>query len=136
MAWGRLCLQPASVLTPWDQRRFGHGSSRRRRSGIVDLARQRLMALWRFVETGVLPDGAALKAAVRVSTRRGFMGCETGLRWAAREKAGFAPWTDLEQGRPAPGLHRRRERMLDPVFGRDDTDTARRSFEAGAPHAL
>jgi transposase len=65
MAWGWLRLQPASALTQWYQQRFGHGSSRLRRRGIVALARKRLMALWRLVETGVLPDGAALKAVVR-----------------------------------------------------------------------
>jgi transposase len=29
--------------------------------GIVAVARQLLMALWRFLETGVLPEGAGLK---------------------------------------------------------------------------
>jgi transposase len=66
MAWGWLRFQPASALTQWYQRRFGHGSSRLRRIGIVALARKLLMALWRFVEAGVLPDGAALKAAVHI----------------------------------------------------------------------
>jgi transposase len=66
IAWGWLRFQPASALTQWYQRRFGHGSSRLRRIGIVALARKLLIALWRFVETGVLPDGAALKAAVRL----------------------------------------------------------------------
>jgi transposase len=66
MAWGWLRFQPQSALTQWYQQRFGHGSSRLRRIGIVALARKRLMALWRCVETGVLPDGAALKAAVRL----------------------------------------------------------------------
>jgi transposase len=66
MAWGWLRFQPASALTPWYQQRFGHGSSRLRRIGMVALARKLLIALWRFVETGVLPDGAALKAAVRL----------------------------------------------------------------------
>jgi transposase len=66
IAWGWLRFQPASALTQWYQQRFGHGSSRLRRIGIVALARQLLMALWRFVETGVLPDGPALKAAVRL----------------------------------------------------------------------
>jgi transposase len=63
MAWGWRRFQPESRLTQWSQQRFGHGSSRRRRIGIVALARKLLMALWRFVETGVLPDGTALKAA-------------------------------------------------------------------------
>jgi transposase len=78
MAWGGLRLQPARALTPWDQQRFGHGSSRLRRIGIVALARKRLMALWRLVEAGGLLDGAALKAAVQISRPRRYRG-ETGL---------------------------------------------------------
>ena len=66
MAWGWWRFQPASALTQWSQQRFGHGSSRLRRIGIVALARKLLIALWRFVEAGVLPDGAALKAAVPI----------------------------------------------------------------------
>jgi transposase len=66
IAWGWLRFQPQSALTQWYQQRFGHGSSRLRRIGIVALARKLLIALWRFIETGVLPDGAALKAAVRL----------------------------------------------------------------------
>jgi transposase len=66
MAWSWLRFQPASALTQWYQQRFGHGSSRLRRIGIVALARKLLIALWRFVKTGVLPDGAALKPAVRL----------------------------------------------------------------------
>jgi transposase len=66
IAWGWLRFQPESALTQWYQQRFGHGSSRLRRIGIVALARKLLIALWRFVETGVLPDGAALKGAVRI----------------------------------------------------------------------
>jgi transposase len=65
MAWGWRRCQPASALPPWDQQRVGHGSSRLRRLGLVALARKLLRALWRCVETGVLPDGAALTAAVR-----------------------------------------------------------------------
>jgi transposase len=65
LAWGWLRFQPQSALTQWYQQRFGHGSSRLRRIGIVALARKLLMALWRFVETGVGPDGAVLKAAGR-----------------------------------------------------------------------
>jgi transposase len=66
MAWGWLRFQPERALTQWYQQRFGHGSSRLRRIGIVALARKLLIALWRFVETGVLPDGAALKGSVRL----------------------------------------------------------------------
>ena len=66
IAWGWLRFQPQSALTQWYQQRFGHGSSRLRRIGMVALARKLLIALWRFIETGVVPDGAALKAAVRL----------------------------------------------------------------------
>ena len=66
IAWGGLRFQPQSALTQWYQQRFGQGSSRLRRIGIVALARKLLIALWRFVETGVVPDGAALKAAGRL----------------------------------------------------------------------
>jgi transposase len=66
IAWGWRRLQPDSALTQWYQQRFGHGSSRLRRLGMVALARKLLIALWRFVETGLLPDGAALKAAVHL----------------------------------------------------------------------
>jgi transposase len=66
IAWGWLRFQPDSALTRWYQERFGHGSSRLRRIGIVALARKLLIALWRFLETGVVPEGARLKAAPRV----------------------------------------------------------------------
>jgi transposase len=66
IAWGWLRFQPESALTRWYQERFGHGSSRLRRIGIVALARKLLIALWRFLETGVAPDGARLKPALRV----------------------------------------------------------------------
>jgi transposase len=62
IAWGWLRFQPQSALTRWYQARFGSGSARMRRIGIVALARKLLIAFWRFLETGVLPDGALLKA--------------------------------------------------------------------------
>ena len=43
--------------------RFGSGGKRLRRIGIVAVARKLLIALWRFLETGVLPEGAVLKEA-------------------------------------------------------------------------
>jgi transposase len=66
IAWGWLRFQPESALARWYQARFGQGSSRMRRSGIVALARKLLIALWRFLETGALPAGAALKTTVRI----------------------------------------------------------------------
>jgi transposase len=62
-AWFWLQWQPDSALSQWYERRFGHGSKRLRRIGIVALARKLLIALWRYVEWGVLPEGAVLKAA-------------------------------------------------------------------------
>jgi transposase len=61
LAWGWLRYQPASALTQWYQQRFGHGGKRLRRIGIVALARKLLIALWRYLKTGIVPDGAQLK---------------------------------------------------------------------------
>jgi len=61
IAWGWLRYQPDSELTLWYERRFGHGSSRMRRIGIVALARKLLVELWRYLETGAVPKGAVLK---------------------------------------------------------------------------
>lgn len=62
IAWGWLRWQPGSAMSRWFQERFGKGNSRSRRVGIVALARKLLVALWRFLETGVIPEGAQLKA--------------------------------------------------------------------------
>lgn len=61
IAWGWLRHQPDSALSQWYQERFGHGNSRMRRIGIVALARKLLIALWRYLETGEIPEGAMLK---------------------------------------------------------------------------
>jgi transposase len=63
IAWGWLRFQPDSALSLWYQRRFGHGNSRIRRIGIVALARKLLIALWRYLELGVIPEGAHLREA-------------------------------------------------------------------------
>lgn len=62
IAWGWLRHQPDSVLSRWYNERFARGGPRARKVGIVALARKLLVALWRYVETGVLPEGAVLKA--------------------------------------------------------------------------
>jgi transposase len=61
IAWSWLRNQPHSHLSRWYHKRFAKGSSRVRRIGIVALARKLLIALWRYVEEGVLPEGAQLK---------------------------------------------------------------------------
>jgi transposase len=61
LAWSWLRRQPASALSQWYRARFASGGARVRRIGIVALARRLLIALWRYLETGVAPEGAALK---------------------------------------------------------------------------
>jgi transposase len=61
LAWSWLRYQPESALGVWFRERFGSGGKRLRRIGIVAVARKLLIALWRFLETGVLPEGAGLK---------------------------------------------------------------------------
>lgn len=62
VAWDWLRYQPQSALSRWYQRRFGSGGPRMRKIGIVALARKLLIALWRYAETGILPEGACRKA--------------------------------------------------------------------------
>lgn len=61
IAWAWIRLQPRSRLTLWFQQRYGPGSGRSRRVGIVAVARRLLIALWRYIKDGVVPDGAELK---------------------------------------------------------------------------
>jgi transposase len=61
LAWSWLRFQPDSTLSCWFRQRFGNGGKRLRRIGIVAVARKLLIALWRLLETGELPEGAALK---------------------------------------------------------------------------
>jgi transposase len=91
IAWGWLRFQPESALARWYETRFGHGSSRLRRIGIVALARKLLIALWRFLETGVVPEGAVLKTALRVRYAQDDETKE-GNEWVRRARcaAGFA----------------------------------------------
>jgi transposase len=63
LAWSWVRSQPESALSCWFKDRFGLGGKRLRRLGIVVVARTLLIALWRFVETGEFPEGAALKEA-------------------------------------------------------------------------
>lgn len=61
LAWAWRRYQPDSALTRWFEHRFGH-HARARRIGIVALARKLLIAFWRYLDRGVLPEGARLKA--------------------------------------------------------------------------
>jgi transposase len=63
LAWLWLRWQPQSALSKWFRERFGGGSKRMRRVGIVALARKLLVALWRYLEQGVVLEGAIMKTA-------------------------------------------------------------------------
>jgi transposase len=61
LAWLWLRWQPRSALSQWYQRRFGSGNKRARKIGIVALARKLLIALWRYLKDGEVPEGAEEK---------------------------------------------------------------------------
>jgi transposase len=61
LAWSWLRFQPGSALSQWYRRRYGSGTARLRRIGIVALARRLLIALWRYAMGGPPPAGAHLK---------------------------------------------------------------------------
>ena len=62
LAWLWLRYQPGSALSDWFRGRVGTLQGRTRRIAIVAMARKLLIVLWRYVETGVLPDGIELRA--------------------------------------------------------------------------
>jgi len=62
LAWNWVRWQPHSALTQWYQANFGKGK-RARRIGIVAVARKLVIALWRYVTIGVVPERAILKVA-------------------------------------------------------------------------
>ena len=62
LAWSWLRYQRESELSQWFNRRFAGGGKRMRRIGIVALARRLAIALWRYLEHGLIPGGAQLKA--------------------------------------------------------------------------
>jgi transposase len=63
LAWFWLRHQPDSALSRWFRARVGAGKGRIRRIAIVALARKLLVALWRYVTQGVVPEGAVFKSA-------------------------------------------------------------------------
>ena len=62
LAWNWVRWQPLSALTQWYREHFGTGK-RARRIGIVAVARKLVIALWRYVTTGVIPTGAIRNVA-------------------------------------------------------------------------
>src|SRR6266704_3576230 len=64
LSWLWLRHQPESALTRWYRSRTHNNASKRnKRIAIVALARKLMVALWRYLTTGLVPEGAELKAA-------------------------------------------------------------------------
>jgi transposase len=61
LGWYWLRYQPESAITVWFNKRFGQGGKRMRRIGIIGVARRLLIALWKYVKFGQVPEGAQLK---------------------------------------------------------------------------
>jgi transposase len=62
LAWLWLRYQPESRLAQWFRARVGELKGRTRRIAIVAMARKLLVAIWRFITVGVVPEGAILAA--------------------------------------------------------------------------
>jgi len=62
LAWSWTRHQPGSTLTQWFHKKVADQGKRIKRIAIVALARKLLVALWRYVTDGVVPEGAVLKA--------------------------------------------------------------------------
>ena len=60
LAWGWLRWQPHSALSRWFLARFGQ-HRRARRIGIVAVARKLMIALWRYLDQGIVPEGAVVR---------------------------------------------------------------------------
>jgi transposase len=63
LAWLWVRHQPDSALARGFRARVGTETGRVRRIAIVALARKLLIALWRYVNLGEIPEGAVLKSA-------------------------------------------------------------------------
>ena len=64
LSWLWLQYQPNSELSRWFRERVrGNNTRRYRKITIVAMARKLLIALWRYVTEGVVPEGAVMKAA-------------------------------------------------------------------------
>jgi transposase len=67
LAWLWLRYQPESALAAWFRERVGSLQGRTRRIAIVAMARKLLIALWRYVETGVIPDGVEIRTQAEIT---------------------------------------------------------------------
>jgi len=63
LAWLWLRHQPTSELSLWFRERVKRNGGRGKKTAIVALARKLLVALWKFSSSGVVIEGAMMKAA-------------------------------------------------------------------------
>jgi transposase len=63
LSWLWLRHQPDSALARWFQERVKHNGGRLKKTTIVALARKLLVALWKYVNAGVVIDGAVVMKA-------------------------------------------------------------------------
>jgi transposase len=61
LAWRFLMFQKDSALAQWYRSRTEGPKGSRKTTMIVALARKLLIALWRMVTTGVVPEGVVLR---------------------------------------------------------------------------
>jgi transposase len=62
LAWLWRRHQPGSKLSQWFAARTANAGKRARRIAIIALARKLIVALWRYLTTGLVPEGAVMKA--------------------------------------------------------------------------
>lgn len=60
IAWNWIQLQPDSEITVWFEERYSDAGPGARKCGIGGVARKLLIALWRYLEFGEVPEGAVL----------------------------------------------------------------------------
>jgi hypothetical protein len=110
LAWTWLRWQPDSALAVWFRARVGVMGGRIRKIMIVALARKVLVALWRYVKDGVIPEGAKESSVRRLS----FFSPSEGDGWRSPQK------TEDPSGRRCADWTRRKEllsRMSGSWFG-------------------
>jgi transposase len=64
LAWLWQRYQPGAAQVAWFRDRVGSTGRRIRKVMVVALARKLLIALWRFVTDGVMPEGAVMKPSI------------------------------------------------------------------------
>ena len=62
LAWLWVRHQPTSAITIWFKDRVAQNGDRLKRTTIVALARKLLVALWKYVNAGVVIDGAIVQS--------------------------------------------------------------------------